>query len=70
MKVIITIEDDAKSGDISLTSLFSDGVSGTTNSTAAWMGTKLVARAMELSRERKKAPTVQPPQPPQLTVFL
>jgi hypothetical protein len=59
MKVTITIEDNTNSGDITLSTQFSEGVTGVTNSTAAWLGIKLIARATELSRERKRATAVQ-----------
>lgn len=66
MKVTITIEDDKNCGDITLNCQLSEGVTGVTNSTAAWLGVKLMARATELSRERKRATALQPPQPPQV----
>lgn len=68
MKVTITIEDNTNSGDITLNCQFSEGVTGVTNSTAAWMGTRLIARATELSRERRKAFATQSPQPPQVLI--
>lgn len=70
MKVTITIEDDTKSGDITLSTQFSEGVSGATNSTAAWLGVKLIARATELTRERKRAKALQPPMPERIEFSL
>lgn len=68
MKVTIIIEDNLDSNEVTLTSTFSEGVIHATNSTAAWLGMKLVARATELARERKKATVGLPPRPPQLTI--
>lgn len=69
MKVIITIEDNLDSNEVTLASTFSEGVVQATNSTAAWLGMKLVARAIELARERKKTTVGMPPMPPQLTIY-
>lgn len=68
MKVTITIEDNLVSNEVTLSSIFSEGVVQATNSTAAWMGMKLVARATELARERKKA-TTEPPQSAEVEKF-
>ncbi len=54
MKVTITIEDNTNSNEVTLTSTFSEGVVQATNSTAACLGMKLLSRATELARERKK----------------
>jgi len=54
MKVTITIEDNLDNNEVTLTSTFCEGVLQATNSTATWMGMKLIARATELARERKK----------------
>lgn len=58
MKVIITIEDNLDSNEVTLASSFSGGVVQATNSTAAWLGMKLLTRATELARERRKTPAV------------
>jgi hypothetical protein len=68
MKVTITIEDNTDCSEVTLTGTFSEGVVQATNSTAAWLGMKLLTRATELARERKKGTTVLPPMPPQLKV--
>lgn len=54
MKVTITIEDNIDSNYVTLTTIFSEGMVQATNSTASWLGLKLIARATELTRERKK----------------
>lgn len=60
MKVTITIEDNLDSNEVILSSVFTEGMIQPTNSTAAWIGMKLIARATELARERKKV-TAGPP---------
>ncbi len=67
MKVTITIEDNTDSNEVTLTSIFSEGlVQEANNSTAACLGMKLLAYTTELTRERKKAPVVLPPRLPLL----